>query len=72
LYDNDTLVVESFRDEPAMVRVVADERYSEVVDITTGQVFLGRDWPGPGRRPSHRKGFDLTINPHAYRMLRCR
>jgi hypothetical protein len=72
LYDNDTLVVESFRDEPATVRVVADEGYSEVVDITTGQVFLGRDWPGPGRRPSHRKGFDLTINPHAYRVLRCR
>jgi len=41
VYDNDTFIVESFRDEPVDVKIVADIRISKLNDIITAEELTG-------------------------------
>jgi hypothetical protein len=73
LYDNDTLIVESFRDEPTTVSVVTASRVAKAEDIVTGEALavkprqsLGR-W---GRRAAETTAVEVTLKPHSYRVLR--
>ena len=71
LYDNNTAVVHSFRDEPAKIRLVT-AKGKEVSDILSGEKINGKDIPGVWGRPSTEKGYDLTIKPHSYRVFKVR
>jgi hypothetical protein len=70
LYDNDTLIVESFLDQAVPVRVVVDGRINRIEDGLTqealgpGEALL--DWRG---KPTGKKGFPLTLKPHSFRVF---
>lgn len=68
LYDNNTAVVHSFRDEAANVSLVT-LKGKNVKDILTGETVKGKDIPGFWGRPSTEKTFELTVKPHSYRVL---
>jgi hypothetical protein len=68
LYDNNTAVVHSFRDEPAIIRLVA-AKGKNVKDIMTGETVKGKDISGFWGRPSTEKTFELTIKPHSFRVF---
>jgi hypothetical protein len=61
-YDNDAIVVESFRDTPAEVRVVAASRIKKLRDIQSGEIMEGT----PER---DHQVFHITIGGHAFRAL---
>lgn len=71
LYDNDTLIVESFRDEPATVRLVASEGTRGLRDLEGGGVLDGATVPeGQGffRSPdAGRVVFEVELPPHSFR-----
>ncbi|HEX7070252.1 MAG TPA: hypothetical protein VF190_05585, partial [Rhodothermales bacterium] len=72
-YDNGTFIVESFRDEPADVRLVLPPGTSRLVDVLTGESLAaarseqGFGFGAPG---SQRVRFATTIAPHSYRAFR--
>ena len=70
-YDNDTFIVESFRDEAMEVRLVVDEGYGCLQDLISDEVLDDgetlTDWRG---QPTGKKGFTLTLPPHAFRAFR--
>ena len=71
LYDNRTLIVESFLDEDAAVHLVVDNNTTRFADLLSGEELVDgleiMDWFG---RPSGKKAFPLVIRPHAFRVLR--
>ena len=77
VYDNDTFIVESFRDEPVDVKIVADKRISKLSDILTGEELTGEAVSTQPRRfgqaaPSPDKTvFKMTIKPHSFRVFKC-
>jgi len=67
-YDNGAFVVESFRDEPASVTVLASKA-SSLKDLVSGEMLAG-----VARRPRHpaepaATAFTLTLAPHSYRVF---
>ena len=68
-YDNGSLIVESFRDEPAAVTVVTDAR--TLTNLQTGEIITGTPVP-VSRHEAHapnsgtRTAFKVTIQPHSY------
>jgi hypothetical protein len=77
VYDNDTFIVESFRDEPADVKIVADIRISKLSDILTGEQLTGEAIATQPKRlgqpepPLDKMAFKMTIKPHSYRVFKC-
>jgi hypothetical protein len=73
LYDNDTFVVESFRDEAADVSVVA-KAGTALRDLETGERLLGQAVPeGQGwfRSPDAGKTvIQVPLKPHSYRAFK--
>jgi hypothetical protein len=73
LYDNDTLVVESFRDEATEVSVVAKGARA-LRDLETGEVLPGQAIPeGQGffRSPdAGRTVIKVPVKPHSYRAFK--
>jgi hypothetical protein len=68
-YDNDTFIVESFRDDLVDARLVLDDRFTQVVDILSGEVFSGEeflDWRG---QKTGKTGYAVTIKPHSFRVF---
>jgi hypothetical protein len=73
VYDNDTLVVHSFRDEPANVTVSIKGAARRLVNIATnGSVAPEPPRPAPtrGPPPAMRTQFALTVEPHSFQALR--
>lgn len=68
LYDNNTAVVHSFRDDPASIRLVASKG-KNIKDILSGETIKGKDIQGFWGRPSTEKTFEVTIKPHSYRVF---
>lgn len=76
-YDNDTLVVESFRDEPVDIALIADGRFKRLRDLQTGEVLTGSTL---GDDPARRRGwapsdagkqaFASTLKPHSFRAFK--
>ncbi len=77
VYDNDTFIVESFRDEPVDVKIVADKRINKLRDILSGEELTGDGVVTQPRRfgqaaPAPDKmAFKMTIKPHSYRVFKC-
>ena len=73
LYDNDTLVVESFRDEATEVSVVA-KGSKALRDLETGDVLPGQTVPegqGVFRSPdAGRTVIKVPVKPHSYRAFK--
>ncbi|MBQ0056039.1 MAG: hypothetical protein KBT20_00145 [Bacteroidales bacterium] len=72
LYDNRTLVVENFNDEPVTVSIVMGEQYTELHDLLSSETLRGAaEQQAPSR--FFRNGlpkenlFTLTLPPHSYR-----
>lgn len=71
MYDNNTVVVESFRDEPADIALVVDEDVKHIQDcvkqsnLDTGEVIQG--WRG---RSTGKKRFKAAIKPHSFRVFK--
>lgn len=76
VYDNDTFIVESFRDEPVDVKIVADMRISKLSDILTAEELFGEAASTQPRRlgqpePAPDKTvFKMTIKPHSFRVFK--
>lgn len=69
LYDNNTAVVHSFRDEPVDIKLVT-KKGKGMKDIMSGETLDGSDIPGFWRQPSTEKTFALTLKPHSYRVIK--
>ena len=70
LYDNDTCVVESFRDQPIDVGLVLAGETPRLTDAMSGEVFTGeplQDWRG---EPTGDVRFETVIGPHRFRVFR--
>ncbi len=77
VYDNDTFIVESFRDEPVDVKIVADKRINKLQDILAGEELTGdgivtqpRRFGQPAPTPD-KMAFKMTIKPHSFRVFKC-
>ena len=74
LYDNDTLIVESFRDEAAEVSLVISGEVTGLRDLETGEAFTGKKVPeGQGwfRSPDAGKTVvKVQIKPHSDRAFK--
>jgi len=77
VYDNDTFIVESFRDEPVDVKIIADIRFTKLSDIITAEELsgepiatqprlFGRPAPSPDKNV-----FKISIKPHSFRVFKC-
>jgi hypothetical protein len=71
-YDNNSFVVESFRDQPVKVAVIAAEGISRIRNVATGEVaqaVVAAPAPAEGmhRRHPKQKGtrFEIEIAPHS-------
>jgi len=71
LYDNDTLIVESFRDEAAEMSLVLSGEATGLRDLETGETLTGKTVPeGQGwfRSPDAGKTIvEVPVKPHSYR-----
>ncbi len=72
-YDNHSLVVESFRDQPAQVTVLAAPETKKLRNLATGELVEASVAPPAPAAPSHhprpvdpRSRFVVTINPHSF------
>ena len=69
VYDNNTLVVENFNDEPVEVRIVTGDKVMELENLEDGTVLS----PLPAesvqaRRPvTPKNSFRLLLLPHSYK-----
>jgi hypothetical protein len=85
VYDNDTCIVESFRDEPVDVTVTVAKQVEGLRDLQTDELISsvgGRGgrrgmrgfggFGGFGRRGGGavRTSFSVTIKPHSYRVFK--
>ena len=58
-YDNDTFIVESFREASDAVRLVCDRRIAKLRDLVTGRELVGQP-------RGDRMVFDTVVRPGAY------
>ena len=58
-YDNDTFIVESFRDTSGTARVVTDRRIARLRDLVTGRELIGQP-------RGDRMVFDVFVRPGSY------
>jgi hypothetical protein len=69
VYDNHTFIVESFLDKDVDVRLVLDERFTQIRDILSGQVFSGDDLLNDAGQKTSKTGYAVSIKPHSFRVF---
>jgi hypothetical protein len=62
VYDNDTFIVESFRQDPMRAVVVTDKRITKLRDLQSGQLLTGAERAGATI-------FEMPLNPGSYRVF---
>ncbi|MGC9347595.1 MAG: hypothetical protein ACP5JG_05605 [Anaerolineae bacterium] len=70
VYDNDTVIVESFQSESVDVTLVFDAGVHQVRDIVSGDILQGRavlDWRD---QETGESAYDVTLQPHSFRIFR--
>jgi hypothetical protein len=70
VYDNDTLIIESFLPETAEVRMIVDEGIRALCDALSGETLSGQpilDWRG---QSTGEIAFEAAVNPHSFRVFR--
>jgi hypothetical protein len=72
-YDNQTLIVESFRDEPSEITVLTAAEYSHLKNLQTGETLNGTMQPPHQGRSSalaptsrEQTSFKMILPPHSY------
>jgi len=68
-YDNGTFIVESFRDEPAEVTVLATDAAS-LKDLVSGEMLTGTAHKSRHPAEPESNAFTMTLAPHSYRAFR--
>lgn len=63
VYDNNTFIVESFRETYTPVRILTDRKIAKLTDLITGETVAGQPRGG-------RTAFDAFLRPGAYRVFR--
>jgi hypothetical protein len=74
-YANDTFIVESFRDDPVEIDVLADDRLMQIEDLESGEILSGESARGRtfGANPdAGRRTYRLMLEPHSFRAFRGR
>lgn len=64
LYDNDTFIVESFRDEPVTIRLVTNKKIEAVKDMLEGSLVEKL----PENQRDHANRYLITLMPHSYKV----
>jgi hypothetical protein len=59
VYDNDTFIVESFRERADTARIVTDRRIARLRDLVTGRELIGQP-------RGDRMVFDVFVRPGSY------
>ncbi len=74
LYDNNTLIVQSYRDEPADVKLSAVKGFSELKDLLSGEVQKAQvrqpDMHWGKASGSEKSVFSISVKPHSYRVFK--
>ena len=73
LYDNKTVIVENFNDEPVNVKLVGTAGLKKLTDLETGETIDGVQDQVPAfarRRTEPASKAAMTIKPHSYRAFR--
>ncbi|MDX9946559.1 MAG: hypothetical protein RBS38_04270 [Bacteroidales bacterium] len=73
VYDNNTLIVESFLDEETKVKVIAGSGITKMTDIVSGAVIASGSKASSmvwGRERSEGTSFDITVKPHSFVVLK--
>ncbi|HJS92579.1 MAG TPA: hypothetical protein VJ738_21605 [Steroidobacteraceae bacterium] len=73
-YDNHTFIVESYRADPATVRIFVKQGAARLIDLTSGQSVLPapETVPGPAPGEAHETSFVVQLPPHSYRAFSIR
>ncbi len=71
LYDNNTIVVESFHDEEVTINVVGASTGENVAtDMLTGEEIAGQERRSFFGNTPAQTAYTMTIKPHSYRVIR--
>jgi hypothetical protein len=74
LYDNNTLIVESFQNETTQVNIVLDKQYKTITDLQSNASVGGElRRPSPGwwnRGKKEKNVFTVSIKPHSFRVFK--
>ncbi|HTR00668.1 MAG TPA: hypothetical protein VMH83_11780 [Candidatus Acidoferrum sp.] len=74
VYDNNTVVVESFRDEPVEVKLVSNRKPTSAVDVQSKQALPSSTIPASGGfgapRVAEKTAYALTVPAHSWRVIR--
>ena len=73
VYDNNTVIAESFADETVQVRLRTDTGIKTLKNVQTGEVISGRtvEFPqGRNRPPLEKQVFEMNIKPHSFVVLK--
>ena len=73
LYDNQTLIVESFRDETVTVNILANANATSLTDLQSGESISGSSEPARGgwsfAKIPEKKIFEFELKPHSFRVF---
>jgi hypothetical protein len=72
IYDNDTIIVESFLDDDVDVRLVLDECFTQLRDILSGEIFSGKALLNKDGHRMGKTGYAVSIKPHSFRVFRAK
>jgi hypothetical protein len=74
LYDNNTLIVESFLDESSDISIVTGDKFGRMTDIISGESIVAEkissDMPWMSQSGPQDVRFRISLKPHSYRVFR--
>jgi hypothetical protein len=70
VYDNNHVIVESFRDEAVDLDIVLDNSANPLLDVLSGERLVSQEILGFRGQPTGKKATSLTLKPHSFRLLR--
>ena len=74
LFDNHTFIAESFADHETALKVITDDRYTKITDLSTNRVYTGeiRQQRFDRRTPDNRNkmAYRISIKPHSFAIFR--
>lgn len=69
LYDNNTLILESFRAEPVEVSLVTTGEPKDLCDLMTGEILKAEQVSDPRNPNSQKNKVNVSLKPHSYRVF---
>ncbi len=73
VYDNNTLIVESFLPEETKIRIVAEGGIAKLRDVISGERLTGTGKTSSmiwGRKTEQKSYFDIVLKSHSYRVFK--